>query len=105
MWNGEFGENSAEMIRSTAAMFADPANALVGYSFWTWKKVPNNSAQLVGVSADIPAWRKLIKWVESDWNARPSVAEARAGMDQFFEASRLENCDLNAELVTGRRSP
>lgn len=105
MWNGEFGENSAEMIRSTAAMFADPANALVGYSFWTWKKVPNNSAHLVGVSADIPAWRKLIKWVESDWNARPTVAEARTGMDQFFEAARLENCDLNAELMPGRRSP
>jgi hypothetical protein len=35
----------------------------------------------------------------SDWNARPTVAEARAGMDQFFEAARMENCDLDAEMV------
>ncbi|WP_309890641.1 cellulase family glycosylhydrolase [Archangium sp.] len=103
MWNGEFGENSLEMLRSTAEMYVDPANALAGFSFWTWKKVPNNSAHLVGVTADIPQWTKLIKWVESDWNARPTVEEARAGMDQFFEAARLENCDVNAELVSALR--
>ncbi|HYO66159.1 MAG TPA: hypothetical protein VEU33_08760 [Archangium sp.] len=88
-----------------ALMYADPANALVGSSFWTWKKVPNNTPHLVGVSAGIPAWTKLIKWVESDWNARPSLEEARAGMDQFFEAARLENCDVNAEMVAALRHP
>jgi hypothetical protein len=101
MWNGEFGENSLEMISSTAAMYTEPGSGLSGFSFWTWKKVPNNTPHLVGITAAMPAWKKLVSWMANGWNAKPSVAEARQGMDEFLEAARLSNCELNPDMATG----
>jgi hypothetical protein len=49
----------------------------------------------------MPAWKKLVSWLAHGWNARPSVAEARQGMDEFLEAARLSNCELNPAMATG----
>lgn len=99
MWNGEFGENSVQMISSTAALYSEPDSKLSGFAFWTWKKVPNGSAHLAGITTPTPHWKKLISWVANGWNARPTVEEARQGMDEFLDAAKVSNCDVNRDLA------
>jgi hypothetical protein len=103
MWNGEFGEGSVELITSTAALYSEPDYGLSGFSFWTWKKVPNGSAHLAGMTQPMPRWKKLISWVANGWNARPTVEEAREGMDEFFAASRIASCEMNEEVAAAFR--
>ncbi len=100
MWNGEFGENNLEMIASTVQLYTEEGSGLSGYSFWTWKKVPNGAAFAVGVTADMPEWKKLVSWVANGFNARPTREEALRGMDQFLEATQLANGKLDRDVVT-----
>lgn len=99
MWNGEFGESSLEMNRSTAELYTAPESGLVGFSFWTWKKVPNGAAFVAGITAEMPAWKKTISWVANGWNTRPTREEALQGMDQFLQGTQLANVQLDPEMV------
>ncbi|HZN93847.1 MAG TPA: cellulase family glycosylhydrolase [Myxococcales bacterium] len=99
MWNGEYGENSVEMIHSTTDLYVEEGSGLCGFSFWSWKKVPGSSAYAAGITAEIPKWKKLIAWVANGFHARPTREEALQGMDEFIEATRLENGTVDRDLV------
>ena len=100
MWNGEFGEESLELETSTAALYTAEDSGLSGFYFWTWKKVPNGAPCPLGVTADIPSWKKLISWVSNGRN-RPTREEALRGMEEFFEAIKLANGTLDRDLLVG----
>jgi cellulase (glycosyl hydrolase family 5) len=100
MWNGEFGEESLELETSTAQLYTAPDSGLSGFSFWTWKKVPNGAPCPLGVTADMPNWSKLINWVARGFN-RPTREEALLGIEELFEATRLANGTLDRDLLVG----
>jgi hypothetical protein len=86
LWNGEFGENTPEMLESTVALLENPANLVTGYCFWTWKKVPNKYPALV--SFDPPeGWKTLMSWVSGSWFTRKPSPEAAAEAVRGFFAS------------------
>lgn len=99
LWAGEYGLMSLELNGSTAALCSSDEFGVSGSAFWTWKMTPGGTPGLAELTAEMPAFRKLAKWLESGWNPRPTADEARAGMDELLEASRLANCTVNAELA------
>lgn len=104
MWNGEFGVNSVELIRSSRALYVDPANGLSGFGFWTWKETPQDQPGLAVMDAPLPRWQRVFGWVTgAPWTARPSVEEARAGLNEFLDAAALEHCTVNPEMVDALR--
>ena len=104
VWVGEFGENNYAMIRSTVQMFEAPDNGFSGWAFWTWKKAPTKFPGLVTapVSRD---WRAVIDWVGS-WffGYKPAHATAGAGLNDFLKAVRLENCQVDQQMVNALTS-
>jgi endoglucanase len=104
MWNGEFGIMSAEMTASTRDLYMDPANGLSGFGFWTWKETPQDQPHLIGITAPLPNWKKVYGWVTGGPLAtRPTVEEARVGIDELIAALPLERCEENAEMVAALR--
>jgi len=90
LWCGEFGENGYEMIRSTVAMYEDPAGLVSGYAFWTWKKAPTSHPGLM-VIAEPPPWRDLIRWIAKRWFARrPTPEEAAVAIREFLDAAACD---------------
>lgn len=100
MWNGEFGEESLELETSTAALYTAKDSGLSGFSFWTWKKVPNGAPSPLGITAGMPHWSKLINWVARGFD-RPTREEALLGIEEFFEAIKLANGTLDRDLLVG----
>ena len=100
LWAGEFGDNTYEMIATTVDMFEDPANEVnAGWSFWTWKKVPGYYPALIAVS--VPSrFQAVFDWINDPiTNPKPSAAEAQAGMDDFIQAARYENTQLDPQMI------
>jgi len=109
LWAGEFGENDYEMIASTVRMYEDPENQITGgWSFWTWKKVPERNPALMAIRSPA-SWTALIDWIGYPRrNARPTPEQAREGMQAFLEAVRFENTTIDArmlEALTGHAVP
>jgi len=104
MFVGEFGLNSLEMFRSWVALFDDPAHEVAGYTFWSWKLAPGHVPGLAEF-AMTPAWKRVVDWIATPLAARPTRAEALAGLDEFLAAARLDACTVNeqvADALTGR---
>jgi hypothetical protein len=100
LWAGEFGENDYEMITTTVQMYEDPANRVsVGWSFWTWKKVPVRNPALVAI--DPPeSWTAVINWIgDPRRNPPPAPEQARAGMRAFLQAVRFENTSIDPLML------
>jgi hypothetical protein len=89
MWCGEFGENTLPMLESTLDMFDAQTPALVGWSFWTWKRTArSNWATLHGLQ--LPAgWQRLVDWAVNDDGRRPAPEDARRSMEEFLGAADL----------------
>lgn len=109
MWLGEFGENDYSMIESTRLLVEDPAYRFVGWTFWTWKKVPKRYPALLAIQPT-PAWQKVIQWVSAPrWpNEKPTAEEAQRGMTEFLSAVRYENNVTNNQMImalTGSGAP
>jgi endoglucanase len=60
MWCGEFGENTVDAVREQVALF--DTSGVVGWAFWTWKKVKNRYPALHEIVAT-PSWRATVDWV------------------------------------------
>ncbi len=107
MWNGEFGENSAESHDSTVDIYRDDEFDLVGHCFWTWKKTPSGTAALVAIDDDLVRWHAVLDWAGGGWVPRPAADETRAGFTQLLEAADFERCavdeELGASLARGAR--
>jgi endoglucanase len=100
LWVGEFGDNTYEMISSTVRMYEDPANAVSGgWSFWTWKKVPGKWPALVAIT--VPAkWQAIFDWINnSKKNPQLTAEDALKGMDEFIQAVRFENTDVDPQML------
>jgi hypothetical protein len=107
LWAGEFGDNTYEMIRSTVDMYEDPANEVnAGWSYWTWKKVPNYYPTLVGVNAP-PRFKAIFDWINNPVTSpKPTAEEAQAGLNDFIQAVRYENAIVDPQMMQallGRR--
>lgn len=61
MWCGEFGENVVDAVREQIGLF-DRTRAIVGWAFWTWKKVKNRYPALHEIVAT-PSWQAVIDWI------------------------------------------
>jgi endoglucanase len=99
MWCGEFGENTLPMLTTTLDLFDAESPALVGWSFWTWKRTASSSgwATLHGIS--LPAgWNALIEWAVNDEGRRPLPEDARRSMDQFLDASAFTRLTTDPQL-------
>ena len=100
LWNGEFGENTIEIIESTVALYEDPVYAIQGWAFWTWKKVPNRFPALISIPV-IDAWSAVIEWIELPlWpNEEPSAESAIQGINDFLANMTLDQNEENAEMI------
>ncbi len=99
MWCGEFGENTLPMLSSTLDMFDAQTPALVGWSFWTWKRTAVSGwATLKGMALP-PGWQKLIDWAVDGRGWRPSPDAARESLDSFLDAAQVERLGSDAKLV------
>jgi hypothetical protein len=104
LWNGEFGENSYDLVASTQAMYRDPANGVSGSCFWTWKRAP----------APHPGLRTFV--VPDDWRAvmrsiargGPSIGRPRAvaAAQALLEAVGHSTEDAKmVQALTGKGQP
>lgn len=99
MWCGEFGENTRPMLESTLDGFDAQTPALVGWSYWTWKRTAaSNWATLHGIVLP-DGWQKLIDWAVDDSGPRPAREEARRSMDAFVDATAFARLRSDAALV------
>ncbi len=99
MWCGEFGENTRAMVGSTLDMFDATTPALVGWSFWTWKRgAASRWATLHGIGLP-PGWAALIDWAVNDHGSRPEAAAAQRAMDDFLDATAWSHLTSDAELA------
>jgi hypothetical protein len=87
MWCGEFGENTLTMLKTTLDQFDAQAPALVGWSFWTWKRALRGRwATLHGIPLPA-AWTSLIAWAVDNDGAMPTPEDARRSMAEFLDAA------------------
>jgi endoglucanase len=98
MWCGEFGENKYDMIRSTVQMFESPKYGFSGWAFWTWKRAPGSFPGLITIKLP-PKWVPVINWAGSWLAWKPNPTNAAAGFDDFVQAVRLQNCQLDEQMV------
>ena len=107
LWAGEFGDNTYEMISTTVDMYDDPSNEVnAGWSFWTWKKVPGYYPALIAIKIP-PRFQAVFDWINDPiTNPKPSAADTQAGMDDFIQAVRYENTQVDPQMMqalTGTR--
>lgn len=99
MWCGEFGENTRPMLASTLDLFDAQTPALVGWSYWTWKRTAtSNWATLHGIVLP-PDWKRLIDWAVDDAGPRPTPEEARKSMGEFLDATAFARLTSDAALT------
>jgi hypothetical protein len=106
LWVGEFGENNLDMLAGTVALYENSELPIVGWAFWTWKKVPNRYPYLMAIQPG-PAWQQLIEWVE--WPRWPNVAPTpdivEQGMTEFLEAVQVDQLTFNADMAEALLQP
>jgi aryl-phospho-beta-D-glucosidase BglC (GH1 family) len=93
LWIGEFGlDTNANVAAQISRYDMDPI--VVGWSFWTWKSsIQSNGARFPFELQVSPAWLKLAKFLANTSNPRPTVAQARQGMDDYLSAIRTPTAD------------
>jgi hypothetical protein len=98
MWCGEFGENTLPVLASTLDLFDAQSPALVGWSYWTWKRaLPSGWTTWHGFQQ--PArWNRLINWAVNDSGSRPTPDEARGAMGDFLDATVVGHLTTDAAL-------
>ena len=104
MWCGEFGENTLPMLETTLDMFDAQTPALVGWSYWTWKRtVKSGWSTLHGIALPRP-WQRLIDWAVNDAGARPSPVEAQDAMGAFLDSTAFARLTADAALASVLRA-
>ncbi len=104
VWCGEFGENSAKLIRSTVEMYEDPAAGFSGWSFWPWKRCPAwfPGLRIVSMPED---WTKTINWL-GGWVAwKPSKEVALKGIDDFLDAMTCAKNTTDQAILSALLGP
>ena len=98
LWVGEFGENNYKMIGTTVKMF-DEHPEICGWAFWSWKRAPTSYPGLVTVK--VPAgWQKVMAWINHPiLRQKPTTAETREAIKEFLEAVKLENGQLDKQML------
>lgn len=105
MWCGEFGENTYDMIESTLRLFENPENAVDGWTFWSWKKVPTPKPYLVGIQVS-PTWKRIVERTSSPLMlARPWRVNTLKAMREFAQAVRLEHNVEDQRMMSILTSP
>jgi endoglucanase len=100
LWVGEFGANSYEKIASTRQMFDDPANGISGWTYWPWKMAPGKYPGLVMIH-ETENWSKVIGWTALLLPRpllKPRPEQALAGMREFAEAVKFQNCSVDEQM-------
>jgi hypothetical protein len=103
LWNGEFGAHNAEWVAATIAMFEDPDNHVSGWTFWPWKRVPENSQERYRTLMEIPStpdWDVVRFAVGLPFEPDGSISqeEALKGMSDFLTTMRAEELVLDQEM-------
>lgn len=103
LWNGEFGAHTPDWVRSQIELFENPAHHVNGWTFWPWKRVPEDSwarnrfRHLMEISST-KDWDIVRKYLASIFGAKKIEPEvARRALSDFIEAMKAEN--LVAEEV------
>ena len=78
-------------------MLENVTNKVNGWSFWKWKRVPDKYPCLTGIQLTTTLI-KLIKWINNNASPKPTVIEAKRGMDEFIEAIEYPNVIKNDTL-------
>lgn len=104
MYMGEIGHNPDEWQEAFCKVMEENN---IGYTFWPYKKVGNQSF----VSVKEPdGWKSIRKFAETPrmsyrdiYIARPNQDSARCAMKTFIENSRFENCIVHESYITSLR--
>ncbi len=98
IWCGEWGENNYEVIENTLKVFSDTSNHISGWSFWTWKKVPNSYPALNAINVT-QSWKDVIKWCSNPSPKHfPGHDVAIAAMKGFSKAILVEKTTPDTRL-------
>ena len=92
LWNGETGENGNAWAKGMAALLSKHN---IGWSWWTYKKVNNNTNPCS--IPQPPHYDQILDYVRG--GAKPSQSEADAIMLRLANNAATENCTWNNGLV------
>jgi len=98
LWLGEFGENTLEW---QAQMVALMKSNNIGWSIWPWKRVALSPSHPVIEAIQTPdAWQRIAGYLVGKWfTAKPSPAQAQAGMSAMLQAIPTAKCREDEQLV------
>ena len=92
LWMGEAGENSNPWDRAAVALLE---RNHIGWSWWTLKKIGINTPLEVRMPA---GYQRIVDYWKGN-AARPSAAEAAAGLAQLVDAYRLPSCFYHPDFT------
>ncbi len=93
LWMGESGENNNEWYRSAVELFEADR---IGWAWWTLKKLDSESGIM---NVTIPdGYQKIIDYWKGAGPA-PSPEEAHTALMELTENIRIENCQINYNVL------
>lgn len=98
LWLGEFGENTLAWQRRVVQLMQSNG---IGWSVWPWKRIALDPNHPVIETIDPPeAWKRIAGYLVGKWfAAKPTPAEAQAGMAAMLEAIPTAKCREDTQLA------
>ena len=93
LWMGESGENNNEWYRGAVTLFESNN---IGWAWWTIKKIGSKSG-IMNVKRPTGYQEVIDYWAGK--GPRPSESQALATFMELAENMKLENCDINYEVL------
>ena len=92
LWLGESGENNDTWYRECVRLVEGHG---IGWSWWPLKKIGSNNPLEVPMT---PEWRRVVDYLTGK-GARPTVAEAEAGLQSLLRGVRAENNIYHPDVI------
>lgn len=98
VWLGEFGENTLAWQQQVVQLMQSNG---IGWSVWPWKRIALNPNHPVIETIDPPeAWKRIAGYlVGKGFAAKPTPAEAQAGMNAMLDAIPTAACREDTQLA------
>jgi hypothetical protein len=99
LWVGEWGECTHDCVRTQVTQFVNEST-VVGWAYFSWKKVPNYYDELIGIPAS-DLWKTIINWAPFyKTRTAPSVENVTRAMAEFLESLHFCNNTVDLKMAS-----